>query len=129
MYHSEHIFLLPVPSQSPNKLHATQVQTDSVLLHWTYNEYPHATHIVGFLIEVYEQDLRYPERNGDLVFNEVYEVSLESGSNPVEEYSRSVTYLSTGRNYNVLISALTNAGEGPKASMTVSTLRIGKWSS
>lgn len=115
-------YYIAAPSQPPRQLYTTNIGTKSVSLHWTYDETPEPGILVGFAIDVYEQDSRYPERNGDLVTQEPNYIVNQDEIN----FSYRLMYLSPGVRYNILISALTNAGEGPMGRVSFTTTRTGE---
>lgn len=110
-----------VPSESPMQMYTTNLRAESVRIHWTYNETPKPGILVGFAIEVYEHDSRYPERDGTFVIRELFFLTNQDEIN----FSYLLMYLSPGVEYNVLVSALTNAGEGPQGRVSFTTARLG----
>ena len=106
------------------QLYATNLGVESVFLHWTYNETPRAGTLVGFAVNVYEHVSRYPERDGKFVIREEF---FTTNVNQDEiNFVYHLMYLSPGVEYNILVSALTNAGEGPQGRVSFTTLRLGK---
>ena len=101
----------------------TDLQSDGVRVHWVYNESPRTGILGGFIVYTYEQDTRFPEREGRLVIREVF--SLLSSSDTETEFSYQLMYLQPGFTYNVFVSAFTNAGEGPRGRTSLTTLRTG----
>lgn len=115
------------PVQSPMHLYASKIQARSVTINWRYNENPPVGQLVGFYISYYLQDERYPNQNGDPIReNLLYEVANQDQI----EFSYVIDeHLSPGVSYNVYVAAVTDmiqgGGNGPLASMSVTTLRTG----
>lgn len=120
---------LTEPVQSPMHLYASKIQDRSVTINWRYNENPPVGELIGFYISYYLQDERYPNQNGDPIReNFLYEASNRNGRT---DFSHIINeHLSPGVSYNVYVAAITDTiqggGAGPQASMSVTTLRIGK---
>ena len=113
-----------VPTLAPIQLYISDITGESVKLHWSYVEDPPVGMLVGFRIDTYYQDPRYPERYGEFVDEEYYYIISASG----HSFSYTLMYLSAGVDYNMFISAVTHAGEGPGARVSMSTpqTRTGK---
>ena len=115
------------PVQSPMHLYASKIQARSVTINWRYNENPPVGELVGFYISYYLQDERYPNQNGDPIReNLLYEVANLDQI----DFSYIINeHLSPGVSYNVYVAAITDriqgGGDGPLASMSVTTLRTG----
>ena len=109
-------------------LYASMVQPNSVTINWRYNENPPVGKLVGFYISYYLQDERYPNQNGE----PIDENRFLSFDNSNQVFSHVINeHLSPGVSYNVYVAAVTEAteggGTGPQASMSVTTLRSGKY--
>ena len=105
------------------QLYTTNLGVESVFLHWTYNESPRAGTLVGFAVNVYEHVSRYPERDGEFVNREFFSTDVNQDK---INFVHHLMYLSPGVEYNILVSASTNAGEGPQGRVSFTTLRLGK---
>ncbi len=111
-----------VPKQSATQLYATNIGTDSVQLHWTYEESPRAGVLIGFALYLYKQDTRFPERKGLFVVRD-YNSIVTSQDQTLFSYL--YMYLEPGVTYNVYIAAATVKGEGPQERISVTTHREG----
>ena len=112
------------PTQSPMQFYFTNLQSDSVRVHWVYSESPRTGMLIGFIVYTYEQDTRFPEREGGLVIREVFSL-MSNQDSEAEEFSYQLMYLKPGFTYNVFVSAITTAGEGPRGRTSLTTLRTG----
>jgi hypothetical protein len=86
--------------------------------------------LIGFYISYYLQDERYSNQNGDPIRENVfYEATNLNGGRTDFSYVIS-EHLSPGISYNIYVAAITDTiqggGTGPQASMSVTTIRIGK---
>lgn len=85
--------------------------------------------LIGFYISYYLQDERYTNQNGDPIReNLFYEATNLNGRT---DFSLVISeHLSPGTSYNIYVAAITDTiqggGIGPQASMSITTLRIGK---
>ena len=102
-------------------MYTSDVYTDSIRLNWYYSEVPSPGDINTFKIEVYYKDNRYPGRHGE----HLYDILAPSQQSSVV-FSYRMMYLDPGTEYNFLISAVTDAGEGPPARIGQKTASTGK---
>ncbi|XP_064388131.1 uncharacterized protein LOC135336300 isoform X2 [Halichondria panicea] len=109
-----------IPKQSATKLYATNVGTDSVQLHWTYEETPRAGELNGFALYLYKQDTRFPGRTGSFVIREYFNIGINQDQT---SFSYLLMYLDQSVTYNVYIAAATVVGEGPQERISVTTHR------
>ena len=75
-------------------------------------------------MEIFYKDNRYPSRNGEHIQDVFY--NLVGSERSKVTFSYRLMYLDPGTEYNVLISALTSAGEGPAARINQKTISTGE---
>ena len=115
---------LTAPLNSPTDVYASDIGTDSFRVNWRYSETPPPGTISSFKIGLYYKDSRYPSRHGEHIRDMTFALSeIDRWS---FTFSYLVMYLDPGMEYNVLISAMTSAGEGPPARIGQKTMNTGK---
>ena len=55
------------PTQSPTQVFTTDVQSESVMVHWTYDEFPRTGKLRAFQLNFYFPDENDPDRLGTQV--------------------------------------------------------------
>ena len=109
------------PKTKPEDLYSSSVTEQSVFIHWSYEEHPSPGTLLGFQLELYLADSRYPERDGQFIEEKLYRVA----STFTNRYSYAVESLSPGVRYNILVAAVTSAGTGPSAKVLFQTITAG----
>lgn len=113
-----------MPRTPPTEVYSSDIETDSIRLNWHYRESPSPGDVNTFKIEVYYKDNRYPNRDGEHIDNILYNIAGADKTAVVFSYL--LMYLDPGTEYNLLIRAVTIAGEGPAARISQQTLSTGE---
>ena len=109
---------------APTNVYSSDVTTDSIRLNWHYQEHPSPGSVNTFKLELYYKDNRYPGRHGEHIHDITYNVAEVDRSSVVFSYL--LMFLNPGTEYNVLIRAVTAAGEGPPARISQQTASTGE---
>lgn len=121
-------FPFTAPYQSPTQIYISDIQPTSIMLHWTYDETPPTGLLIQFRLDIYFQDINFPDRiNNDRPFSENLRIRVPSGGSliRVTDFSELIMNLLPGTSYVASLSAVTNAGEGPRARFLFTTQRAG----
>ncbi len=112
-----------VPKKSASQLYVSSIDSTRGEFHWTYEETPKPGTLLGFAVYIYRQNPRFPDREGTHKIEDFVDTSVTNQDQT--SFSHTLTYLDPGVAYNVFIAAATVMGKGPRARLSIRTLREG----
>lgn len=113
------------PKNAPSQLYVSDIDSTGGVLHWTYEETPQAGNLQGFIIYIFRQIPGFPDSEGTLIIRIVDGSASRSNEDQTSFSHRLTSYFNPGEAYNVFVAAATFIGEGPRARLSLITLREG----